>query len=158
MYSGEVLSKFPVVQHFPFGSLFSWERDPNAVEPTSTTVHTASQPSRPSGGAGGLQETTSQPPREQGTRAPWATSTMPPPARTTAPWGSSQPIAPLRSVEATTEAPWATQKSGRHPPPSSGPMPATRAPWASSDTSMKDPRVPTKAPWAKLSNEGSRDR
>lgn len=31
MYSAEVLSKFPVVQHFPFGSLFSWERAPDAL-------------------------------------------------------------------------------------------------------------------------------
>ncbi|KAK5277966.1 Serine/threonine-protein phosphatase 2A activator 1, partial [Cryomyces antarcticus] len=30
MYNAEVLSKFPVIQHFPFGSLFVWERDPNA--------------------------------------------------------------------------------------------------------------------------------
>src|SRR5947199_10304523 len=25
MYSAEVLGKFPVVQHFPFGSIFTWE-------------------------------------------------------------------------------------------------------------------------------------
>ena len=33
MYIAEVLSKFPVVQHFPFGALFQWERDPLAPSP-----------------------------------------------------------------------------------------------------------------------------
>lgn len=45
MYNAEVLSKFPVVQHFRFGSLFSWEPQPNA-SPPPTSVHTSSQPSK----------------------------------------------------------------------------------------------------------------
>lgn len=44
MYDGEVLAKFPVVQHFPFGSLFKWERDPEAVA-APPSVHAQQQPS-----------------------------------------------------------------------------------------------------------------
>ncbi|KAI9791006.1 MAG: Serine/threonine-protein phosphatase 2A activator 1 [Peltula sp. TS41687] len=53
MYNGEVLAKFPVIQHFPFGSIFSWDLDPgnNSNNPNpppppsvSASVPTTSQP------------------------------------------------------------------------------------------------------------------
>ena len=98
MYNGEVLSKFPVVQHFPFGSLYRWERDPEAkdIAVTSSNVHTANQPlrnplARPDGISGNA--TGVMPPgRMGGTAAPWA-------ARPTAP--------PVGMANGVTRAPWA---------------------------------------------------
>lgn len=72
MYNAEVLSKFPVVQHFPFGSLFSFDRDPDAAAP-APSAHTANQP------------TTSGPPPPTarpgvaGMVAPWAQGVVPRP-------------------------------------------------------------------------------
>ncbi|PQE25443.1 Serine threonine- phosphatase 2A activator 1 protein [Rutstroemia sp. NJR-2017a BBW] len=125
MYNAEVLSKFPVVQHFPFGSLFSWERDPHAV-PAAQTVHVANQPT---GSAGAP---TARPAVPEGTRAPWAnapqTQGMP---ATTAPWANAPPSQGMPP----TAAPWAK--------PSTGTMPPTTAPWANSSAR---PMPPTAAP------------
>lgn len=65
MFNAEVLSKFPVVQHFPFGSLFSWDIDPEASAPPQS-VHMANQPSA------------AAPSQSAGTAAPWAQATRMP--------------------------------------------------------------------------------
>jgi len=127
MYNAEVLSKFPVVQHFPFGSLFSWDQDPNAP-PASATVHTANQPaSHPS------SMTTARP--LQTTRAPWADAKGGGEGPMAAPWAQKPPSA-LQSGQPATKAPWATGAPTRlptrdgkvtgNPPPPDGP---TKAPW-----------------------------
>ncbi|KAL4797678.1 phosphotyrosyl phosphatase activator [Aspergillus venezuelensis] len=130
MYNAEVLSKFPVVQHFPFGSLFSWERDPNAVAPVAAT-HTAAATRRSDQTARSAPQ-----PAGPGTRAPWASTKAPGPS-TNLPRG----------------APSGLPDTSRLPP---GPMAPTRAPWATAQPGWPTPagdsasgHVPTKAPWAK---------
>jgi len=102
MYNAEVLSKFPVVQHFRFGSLFSWERDPNAVAPP-VSVHSTSQPSTTAMAATEQFPMRGPPPTQTGTAAPWATNA--PSTNTT---GVSAPWAPrVPESAAGTKAPWA---------------------------------------------------
>ncbi|KAF2009554.1 serine/threonine-protein phosphatase-like protein 2A activator 1 [Aaosphaeria arxii CBS 175.79] len=142
MYHGEVLSKFPVVQHFPFGSLFLWEKDPAAAEVTKT-IHTSSQPSRTAAPHATVQPSLRDPMAEPGTqttRAPWAGGqNPPPPGATGAPWTSSR------------SAPRAT--TGVSVP--SGPNQPTRAPWAASTRAPPPPGGTTAAPWARPSGTAS---
>jgi len=124
MYLAEVLAKFPVVQHFPFGSLFSWERDPDArAVPASAPV-----PSQPA-----PQPIQSIGP---GTAAPWAgkPNTMMPPPRTS----FARPGQPAVSGRGP---PIGTQSAipSRGAPPST----ATRPDSKPSETNS------TMAPWAK---------
>ena len=100
MYNAEVLSKFPVVQHFPFGSLFSWEHDPSAL-PAESSVHTASQPNSVQPG---------QP--QEGTKAPWANTAS---GATAAPWAATS--RPATSAMPHTTAPWVTNTTRTVPMP-----------------------------------------
>ncbi|KAJ5495694.1 Serine/threonine-protein phosphatase 2A activator 1 [Penicillium diatomitis] len=146
MYNAEVLSKFPVVQHFPFGSLFSFDRDPSAVAPP-TTVHTTSGPQgRPVVPDAGPPTTTPRPGPDAGPKYSWANAESTtrgemPMSPTAAPWAAT------RSTEVPSTLPVLPDTS-RLPP---GPMAPTRAPWA--NTQRPPPPTGgegrTKAPWAK---------
>lgn len=120
MYDAEVLSKFPVVQHFPFGRILRWEKDPDAKMPVQST-HQSSQPLRdPMGGGGSVNVSSVRPPGALGggvgTAAPWASGA-----------GTKAPPPPAGFVNGVTQAPWAKSSGGgagagvggRMPPPSS---------------------------------------
>lgn len=66
MYQAEVLSKFPVVQHFPFGSLFSWDENAQTSAPTRSTVSIDGVSQTIAADAGII------------TQAPWATTSRAP--------------------------------------------------------------------------------
>ena len=133
MFNGEVLSKFPVVQHLPFGSLLSWEQDPDAKEPQQS-VHMVNQP------IASAALKSNNPGTSAGTAAPWAkTGNMPPPMQ--APWASGVPTTRPPPTPATSVNP-----SVRTPFPASQPLPRPTAPAAGSTDAQI---TVTKAPWAK---------
>jgi len=120
MYNAEVLSKFPVIQHFPFGSMFRWEQDPNAVPPPPTS-HATSQPLRNPDDMN--QPFSARASSTAPTAAPWASASASgaPNAGpgTAAPWAgarSSKP--PIGMVNGVTRTPWAN-RTPPPPPPSS---------------------------------------
>ncbi|KAF2804698.1 phosphotyrosyl phosphatase activator [Mytilinidion resinicola] len=135
MYNAEVLSKFPVVQHFPFGSLFAWEKDPAALA-INASVHTTSQPTRQTT----VTQSRSAPLRDamqEGMRAPWAGAPTWSTAGTAAPWATTRAQLPVPDgPNQPTRAPWVSATAV--PPPASGN--ATAAPWARSG--RKPPRKP----------------
>lgn len=128
MYDAEVLGKFPVVQHFPFGKLFKWEQDPEAVR-RQATVHAQQQPAsnRPSEGVGTAAPWASQAASSQGmpsTRAPWANAGQ----------------AMSASGMAPTAAPWASAPGSRMQPP--GPTGRPPGPGSSSMYERMPPPPP----------------
>lgn len=158
MYNAEVLSKFPVVQHFRFGSLFSWDQDPSASPPPAS-AHTSNQPIR-HGPPLSLENATARTPLQDGTKAPWASKSSNLPnagVGTAAPSSNTSTAAPGPGMG--TVAPWASRAPGaareglpmRFPQPSSREAQSvaarTQVPRDSSDEASMPP--PTRAPWAK---------
>jgi serine/threonine-protein phosphatase 2A activator len=124
MYAAEVLGKFPVVQHFPFGTLFAWESDPEAGR-VAGSVHAQQQPAAKS-------MDVPAPAASVGTSAPWAKKTV-----------GTMPQMQASTGMPTTRAPWASVAAGRAPQiggmppaeraPQAGGVPPTAAPWARKD-------------------------
>lgn len=129
MYNVEVLSKFPVVQHFPFGSLFRWEHDPNA--PPQSSVHTSSQPSA-AATDGHTQHPTTRKAPQSGTKAPWAAGT--PQASTAAPWASRTNSVSVHPTSGASLAQSTFSQPSAMGPPTNIP---TRAPWARADRTRR---------------------
>ena len=152
MYNAEVLSKFPVVQHFPFGSLFRWEHDPDAAEP-NVTSHGSSQPLRNPSEPPPISNLRGPP--DQGTRASWTTAKAPPAGGTAAPWATSRPPAPpVGMVDGVTRAPWANQPSHRSGPTQPSPQVRSQLRMAANpSTSRHIPTLPSPAEAAERDTE-----
>jgi len=129
MYNAEVLSKFPVVQHFPFGSLFSWDQDVCNVQ----FGHTPNQPRSHSFASNAPTASRLQ---QETTRNPWSSHPASVPPATSVPYVSVKPqLGNEQAVRAseTTISPGQSSRYSRTanlPRPSNWPDVATRAPWA----------------------------
>ena len=132
MFNAEVLSKFPVVQHFHFGSLFSWDQDPDAAAPAQS-VHMANQPTVAAAATPPVAATMPPPAPGPGTAAPWAQAVrMPGPAGPGIPYSRVPAPAPPGPAGDVSMGGARTPR----PPPPMGPR-------------AGDPGAVTRAPWAK---------
>jgi serine/threonine-protein phosphatase 2A activator len=144
MYNAEVLSKFPVVQHFPFGSLFAWETDPDAAL-IQKSVHTSSQPKS------SLDRSSTVPSSTSSTSAYASPRVQPHHVERTQATRAQPPLRdPMTGGTPSTSAPWAS-KTAAGPGVPSGPNQPTRAPWVGRTPAPPPPLPPgggTMAPWA----------
>ncbi|KAL8940767.1 MAG: hypothetical protein Q9216_002647 [Gyalolechia sp. 2 TL-2023] len=146
MYMAEVLSKFPIVQHFYFGSLFSWDKDPDAVPPP-TTAHASTQPRTQPANPVSQGSPALGPPRDD-IGVPDRGKT----AMTSTPFvGTAAPWARQPTVTSPTASPSSTENRNisntPRVPPSFNPTPLART------QEGTDMPPPTRAPWAKGSGK-----
>lgn len=154
MFNAEVLSKFPVVQHFPFGSLFSWDVDPDASTPEQS-IHMANQPV--------ATAATPAPSQPGGMTAPWAQATRMPGfstqlGATAAPWsqatrmpgpgGPGIPYSMVPERQSTTQAKGVVPNTKPELPQNIVPSLDSVRPTGPRGTAGAQFSV-TKAPWAK---------
>ncbi|KAL1902123.1 Serine/threonine-protein phosphatase 2A activator 1 [Ceratocystis pirilliformis] len=147
MFNAEVLAKFPVVQHFRFGTLFAWAPDPHAA-PSISSVHLRNQPhhlfqkpSVKSGPAGiAVSSTTMSPPGGAGTMGPWAVG------NSIGRGGANANAAASARAQSSGTAAWAEATRMPMPSGTSGGIPYSRI---SSGTA-----IPNTSPGTKIPSDG----
>ena len=149
MYNAEVLSKFPVVQHFPFGSLFSFERDPTIAASPPAAHSTLGLQTRSLAVDAKSSSFTARPNVESGSRAPRAT--LGTDTRTLTMGSTGVPWAVGRQGDTSNGPPLDSTRPDISRPPQE-PMAPTRAPWAKAQAPQASPSPgadgPSRAPRA----------
>ncbi|CAK7262601.1 Serine/threonine-protein phosphatase 2A activator 1 [Sporothrix epigloea] len=155
MFNAEVLSKFPVVQHFVFGSLFSWDEDPAAPAPVPS-IHMTEQPAVSAAMAAakkGASPLGSMP--LSGMTAASKTATGAPWGQTEQTVGAAARSLPGPGIPYSRIVPGGPRATTARPPATSAQAPAVAIPSQNTDASRGSgsasgpDAVVTKAPWAK---------